>query len=103
MVPSPLPGIVAPRTRHAESHLYGIALGLEMWLTCTIVTKKFSARWRYLSPLRRTGTIARTSSPSKATLPIATSTPKTLARVPAFMTEDAGPTTASCVEEKSAT
>ena len=34
--------------------------------------------------------------------PIATSTPKTLARVSAFMTEDAGPTTASCVEEKSA-
>ena len=43
MVPSPLPGIVAPRTRHAESHLYGIALEAKMWLTCGIVTKKFSA------------------------------------------------------------
>ena len=95
MVPLPLPGIDAPRTGRAESQLYGTALAAKMWLTCTIVTKKFSARRRYLSLLSRTGTIARTSSPSKATLPIATSTPKTLARVSAFMTEDAGPTTAS--------
>ena len=95
MVPSPLSGIDAPRTGRAESQLYGTALAAKMWLTCVIVTKKFLVCWRYLSPLRRTGTIARTSSPSKATLPIATSTPKTAARVPAFMTEDAGPTTAS--------
>ena len=43
MVPSPRSGIDAPRTRRAESHLYGTALEAKMWLTCTIVTKKFSA------------------------------------------------------------
>lgn len=103
MVPSPLSGIDLPRTGRVESHLYGTALAAKMWLTCTIVTKKFSAQRLYLSADSRTGMIACTPSPSKATLPIATSTPKTRARVSAFMTEDAGPTTASCVEEKSAT
>ena len=43
MVPSPRPGIVAPRTERAESQLYGTALEAKMWLTCGIVTKKFSA------------------------------------------------------------
>ena len=76
MVPTARPGIVVPRTGRAESHLYGTALAAKMWLTCVIVTKKFLVCWRYLSPLRRTGTIACTSSPSKATLPIATSTPE---------------------------
>ena len=42
MVPSPLSGIDAPRTGRAESHLYGTALAAKMWLTCAIVTKKFS-------------------------------------------------------------
>jgi len=39
MVPSPLPGIVAPRTGRTKSHLYGTALAAKMWLTCAIVTK----------------------------------------------------------------
>ena len=39
MVPSPLPGIVAPRTRHAESHSYGTALVRHMCLTCENVMK----------------------------------------------------------------
>lgn len=43
MVPSPLPGISAPRTGCTKSHLYGTALAAKMWLTCAIVTKKFSA------------------------------------------------------------
>ena len=43
MVPSPLSGIDLPRTGRVESQLYGTALAAKMWLTCTIVTKKFSA------------------------------------------------------------
>ena len=43
MVPLLLPGIDAPRTGRAESQSYGTALAAKMWLTCTIVTKKFSA------------------------------------------------------------
>ena len=43
MVPLPLPGIDAPRTGRAESHLYGTALAVKMWLTCVIVMKKFLA------------------------------------------------------------
>ena len=43
MVPLPRPGIDASRTGRAESQLYGTALAAKMWLTCTIVTKKFSA------------------------------------------------------------
>ena len=43
MVPSSLSGIDAHRTGRAKSHLYGTALAAKMWLTCAIVTKKFSA------------------------------------------------------------
>lgn len=43
MVPSPVSGIDAPRTGRTKSQLYGSALEAKMWLTCTIVTKKFSA------------------------------------------------------------
>ena len=39
MVPSPRPGIDAPRTGRAESQLYGTALAAKMLLTCTIVMK----------------------------------------------------------------
>ena len=58
-----------------------------MLLTCTNCYRGDWSAGRAPASDRRTGTMARTSSPSKGRLPIATSTPNTAATVSSCLTD----------------